>query len=269
MARLVSVCAIASLLLLISLSPCTGLVPCAACSQASRRGANLLQYIGAQPPGTRRTVTNALAAANRAQWRRPSDAALLAALLRPLRRLLATLVRVVGSLARRISGKTGLIGASAIPNPLPGSAATIESLQVVEGVATRDATPPDEMLGYFGYNFSPFYMAAPTGDEESKVESLASIDQEATEAASGAARRAAVRWLRCGHARELTEFESASDDARLRLLRELYADAVAEEQLQRNRPPWAGLAEEWRALGFGGASLTVQKQVDRDDDDSS
>ena len=86
---------------------------------------------------------------------------------------------------------------------------------VVQGAATRDAPPVDEVLAYFQYGTSPFYAVLPA------------------EATLPAPAGKAARWLAHRAARAQTESQLAVDAARLDLLRELYDEAKAQEKLRR------------------------------------
>ena len=81
----------------------------------------------------------------------------------------------------------------------------------------RNVSPPDPVLAYFEYRFSPFYATLP-------AESLP-LPSALSSPSSGAA----VRWLTHRFERPPTEGERMLDSARRELLQQLYDDASAEE----------------------------------------
>ena len=111
------------------------------------------------------------------------------------------------------------------------------NLCVVQGLATRSFAPPDEVLSFFTYRFSPFYAEIPR---------LSDADGSATEgpgesspAATDRASDYPVRWLRHRHAQNPSEIQVAAHEARLELLRELYDEAQRSNQ-RRNSGSWRG-----------------------------
>ena len=136
---------------------------------------------------------------------------------------LALVVREWLARARRlvVDFLSGIFGGTKAASPptivLPHSATiSINNLIVTEGVVTRDVPEPDPVLAYFNYRFSPFYATLPD-------------DAQPQVSASAAPTNATLRWLTHRHAQPPTEAEVEADRARLRLLRQLYDEACAEE----------------------------------------
>lgn len=148
--------------------------------------------------------------------RRPTDAELFAALLRPVRQLLRAVTDFFLRLRRRISGVRDLQGAVAAKPAVARSLSsqrTIANLQVVEGVATRDFPPQDEVLAYFGYPTSPFYATLPPEASEDLGVALPASNPK-------------VRWLEHRFARPPSDIERASDEGRMRFLRKLFDETA-------------------------------------------
>jgi len=176
--------------------------PVALASSASRLGGHHSQHQSAVARGT----------------------ALLALVLRPLRRLVEGLSRLVrAALGKLPAGGTTLLGGGAVVDVAPRAAVDLDgarslaNLVVVSGEATRSVPPANELLAYFNYRLSPFYAELPAS---ASVAAPPSAGDE-------------VRWLRHRHARTRSEFQLAADEGRLALLRELYEDAVAQERVRR------------------------------------
>lgn len=160
--------------------------------------------------------------------------------MRPLRRMIAAILRVIDRIVRAWKARDSSL-AAAPGTPTVVRAAALRQLSEVVGSATRSFPPADEVLVYFNYELSPFYAELPP----KRVQAV--VDQ-----ASGWSSRLgqSVRWLSHAQARARNGFERASDESRLNLLRELYDEALAEEQRGRVAASPAWMA--WMGVVSGG-----------------
>ena len=197
---------------------------------AARPGLPLRTSAARVPPAVCTSIGVHHEGSHRDQHSRGTSAtdSMLSTVMRPLLRLATAAWRLVTGALRYLRG----IGAAAtsrvevVPSdtvPLEG-ARSIDNLVLVQGEATRSFPPPDELLLYFNYGLSPFYAELPQSEAPAVV--------APTEAGSS------VRWLRHRYTRVSNEFQRAADEGRLSLLRELYADAEAQERSARGSPRW-------------------------------
>ena len=211
------------------------IVPAAPLAFAARAPALTTSY---RPALALRRYSPATCSASSALPPRRIDRELLDAAMRPLRRMIAAIARVIDRIVRAWKARDSSL-AAAPGAPTVVRAAALRQLREVVGSATRSFPPADEVLVYFNYELSPFYAELPP----SRV--LAVVEQS-----SGWSNRLgqSVRWLSHAQARSRNGFERASDESRLNLLRELYDEALAEEQRGR-----VGASPAWMAWlgGFG------------------
>jgi hypothetical protein len=190
--------------------------------------------------------------------RQPADGNLLpGGLLKPIRRMLATIAQFFGRLVRRFTGASKLPTAPTALTLLCSGERSIANLVLVQGLATRNVPVPDEMLAYFGYNFSPFYAELPLPAEQPS----SSSDEAAPPGDNGSA---AVRWLRHRCAPLVDEFGCELDQGRLRLLRELYEEALSQERgFGRRKVASGGLFDGWRGGATAAAAASSSKASER------
>ena len=116
---------------------------------------------------------------------------------------------------------------------------------VVEGSAIRSFAPPNEVLAFFNYRFSPFYAQLDGSDDtdQSSERVAGKSAQRATNPDSGAKEDSNAKplcWLQHKHMQVPTAGQLGLDRARYELLQELYDEASAAEK-QRRGGGWRGL----------------------------
>jgi hypothetical protein len=170
---------------------------------------------------------------------------IVATLLLPLR-LISAIARFLRECMARITMRGGFGTAASktrerASSIAADSARSAANMVVVEGTATRSFAPPDEVLAFFNYRFSPFYAQLDGSADESSTRAAAN---------KGATRRPGdtveegtatpVYWLQHRHAQPPTAAQLGLDRARYELLQELYDEASAAEKQQRGGGRWRG-----------------------------
>ena len=165
----------------------------------------------------------------------------LRAALSRLRGLWEATLRATGRAMRwRGSSVKGELAAMVgMPTMLPTSSLlSLCNFVVVDNTATSSSpSAAEEVLLYFNYQLSPFYAQLPPN-----------ASKEVEPRPAGSPSPPPVQWMRHRLSKPVSELDAASDASRLRLLRELYADAQAEE---RSLPP----QRAWRR--HGGAKMVA------------
>jgi len=191
----------------------------------------------------RATVPPTCAAASGAPRgrRRPTDAALLRAALRPAIRLITAIRSVVTRVADALRALFGTMPAE--PDAPVVLSSLLQFCEVV-GESTRTVPPPDPVLVYFNYGVSPFY--AQLSDESGAAEASTAASSGSSASLQAAARASQthkptpVRWLQHRFARPPCDFATLSMQMRMDVLRELYTEAQKEVDMKRRAqsPPF-------------------------------
>ena len=175
----------------------------------------------------RATVPPTCAAASGAPRgrRRPTDAALLRAALRPAVRLITAIRSVVARVADALRALFGTMPAE--PDAPVVLSSLLQFCEVV-GESTRTVPPPDPVLVYFNYGVSPFYTQL--SDESNAAEASTAASSGGSASLQAAARASTrkptpVRWLQHRFARPPCDFATLSMQMRMDVLRELYTEA--------------------------------------------
>ena len=146
--------------------------------------------------------------------------------LRPLRRWLVAARRLLLGVLRRLSFAAAVgdsVRAVSADIVALDAGRSLANLLLVQGAATRNVPPVDEVLAYFNYATSPFYAELPASALPAPTDAPLEV----------------VRWLQHRQARPPSALELAADEARLELLRTVYEEArKLERSRKRGAPRW-------------------------------
>ena len=112
-----------------------------------------------------------------------------------------------------------------------------QGVRLCHGAAVREFAPPDPAFVYYGYSHSPFYAALPRpGAPAEAATAEGGLEDERADGR--------VRWLHLTADLPVIPYR-AMDEARVRVVRGMHAEAVAKDGRPSLRAPRGGQPAPW------------------------